>query len=117
MKHKTIFTLLSLFIFTYNINAQQKSTWEEIQDEFQPLTKPEHGMQLHLGPFDIQPNFEREFFYYLPLNNNEEIFINRVEINMRRGSHHFIAYQLKTQQSMRLVEQLKACNLYEAKRP
>ncbi len=65
--------------------------------EFQPLLPPEHGVQLHLGPFDVQPNFEREFFYYLPLNNKEEIFINRVEINMRRGSHHFIAYQFNSE--------------------
>lgn len=61
--------------------------------EFQALDRPRHGVQLHLGPFDIQPNFEREFFYYLPLNNNEEIYINRVEIIMRPGSHHFIAYR------------------------
>ncbi len=65
--------------------------------EFQALAAPEHGVQLHLGPFDVQTNFEREFFYYLPLNNNEEIFINRIEINMRRGSHHFIAYQFNSE--------------------
>ena len=60
--------------------------------EYQPLDPPENGFQLHLGPFEIQPNFEREFFYYTDLNLTEDVFVNRIQIEMRPGSHHFILY-------------------------
>ena len=65
----------------------------EIYDpEFEPLEIPENGLQIHLGPFEILPQQETEFFYYTALTNEEEKFINRVEIEMRTGSHHFILY-------------------------
>ena len=60
--------------------------------EFARLTPPASGVQLNLGPFDIPTENEREFFYYEPLNNDEELYVNRVEITMREGSHHFILY-------------------------
>ncbi len=60
--------------------------------EFEALPLPVSGIQVHVGPFDVQPNFEREFFFYEPLYNNEDIYVNRVEMIMRSGSHHFIAY-------------------------
>jgi len=49
-------------------------------------------MQYHIGPFDVYPNTEREFVYYVP-PIQEEYFVKRVEIAMAPGSHHFIAYQ------------------------
>jgi hypothetical protein len=61
-------------------------------DDFVPLLAPAEGFQLHLGPFDVFPQGEREFFYYQGLGNDEPIYIDRVEITMRRGSHHFILY-------------------------
>ena len=59
---------------------------------FIALQEPEQGMQFHLGPFEVQPGGDREFFYYEPSIANEDIFIKRVEISMRPGSHHFIFY-------------------------
>ncbi len=59
---------------------------------FQPLTAPERGLALRLGPFDVAPNFEREFFYFEPSVSAEDLFIDRFEISMRPGSHHFILY-------------------------
>lgn len=53
---------------------------------------PVHGTQLHLGPFEVYPHNEREFFYYQALNNPTAVYIERVEIAMRPGSHHFILY-------------------------
>ena len=65
----------------------------EVYDpNFQPLTPPENGVQIHLGPFEVLPQQETEFFCYTSLNNDEEKFVNRVEIEMRTGSHHFILY-------------------------
>jgi len=60
--------------------------------EFVPLDPPILGMQYHIGPFDVYPNTEREFLYYVP-PVQEEYFIRRVEMAMAPGSHHFIAYQ------------------------
>ena len=34
--------------------------------EFSPLDIPETGVQYHIGPFDVYPNSEREFLYYVP---------------------------------------------------
>ena len=60
--------------------------------EFEAPPVPARGIQLHLGPYDVAPNFEREFYYYQPLDNDEELFVNRVDIAMRSGSHHLILY-------------------------
>ena len=56
---------------------------------FAPPTPPARGVQLHLGPFSVSPDFEREFFSYAPLDNASELFIERIEIVTSPGSHHF----------------------------
>ena len=59
---------------------------------FEPLDPPAMGVQYHIGPFDVYPNTEREFLYYVaPIDG--EYFVKKVEIAMSPGSHHFIAYQ------------------------
>ncbi|HIC01252.1 MAG: hypothetical protein VCF25_29355 [Candidatus Poribacteria bacterium] len=62
------------------------------QVAFVPPLPPKEGKQLHVKQFEIQPNSEREFFYYQPLNNPEPIYINQVEVSMKPGSHHFLIY-------------------------
>jgi hypothetical protein len=59
---------------------------------FRPLEPPVRGIHMKLGPFPVQPKFEREFNYYEPNPNTDTVYINRVEISMRPGSHHFILY-------------------------
>ena len=63
-----------------------------IPPEFTPQEPPKNGIQLHIKPFEVQPNFEREFFQYTKLNISENIYANRIQIEMRAGSHHFILY-------------------------
>tara|TARA_Y100000590_G_scaffold467718_1_gene647606 strand:+ start:653 stop:2338 length:1686 start_codon:yes stop_codon:yes gene_type:complete len=60
--------------------------------DFIPLDPPAMGIQYHIGPFDVYPNTEREFLYYVPPIDGE-YFIKRVEMSMAPGTHHFIAYQ------------------------
>jgi hypothetical protein len=62
--------------------------------KFEPLTPPVvgKGMQLSLPLFEIAPNFERELFMYRQANNATPLLVNRIEIKMRAGSHHFILY-------------------------
>lgn len=59
---------------------------------FEALPQPAKGIQLRLGPFEVAANYEREFLYYSPLNYSEDVFIKRVEVAMRPGSHHFLLY-------------------------
>lgn len=59
---------------------------------FSPPAPPATGRQLHLGPFPVSPHFEREVFYYVPLGNDSDLYVNRIEVAMRPGSHHFLAY-------------------------
>ncbi len=61
-------------------------------DEFTAPNPPSQGVQVHLDQFDVNPNFERELFKYQDLNNPEDLYVNRIEIIMRQGSHHFILY-------------------------
>jgi hypothetical protein len=50
------------------------------------------GFQMHLAPFTVNPNFERELFVRKPVGNTETIYVNRFKISMRPNSHHFILY-------------------------
>ncbi len=60
--------------------------------DFGPLEVPENGIQIHLPPFDVPPQFERELFYYVEIDTQDFLYINRITTTMRPGSHHFIVY-------------------------
>ena len=59
---------------------------------FEPLEIPENGIQIHLPPFDVPPQFERELFYYVEIDTPGYVYVNRIASTMRPGSHHFIVY-------------------------
>ena len=59
---------------------------------FEILEEPEFGLQLHMGPFEVPPSGDMELLSYENPNYTEDVFINRVKISMRPGSHHFIIY-------------------------
>ncbi len=63
-----------------------------VTSPFEPLEPPASGYQFHIEPFEVKPNRDREIFIYQNLFNTEPIFVNRVEIAMSPGSHHFILY-------------------------
>jgi hypothetical protein len=57
---------------------------------------PAQGLQLHLRPFAIDPKTEREIFVYnQSVNAQDTLYVNRVDISMREGSHHFILYKFR----------------------
>jgi len=62
---------------------------------FRPLEKPVQGYQLKLGPFDVAPNFNREFFVFQKVGNLVDTYVKRFEIEMRAGSHHFLIYNFR----------------------
>jgi hypothetical protein len=61
---------------------------------FAPLVAPPagKGFQLHVDPFQVQPDFERELFVYRGLGNAEAVYVNRIETRMRVNSHHLVLY-------------------------
>jgi hypothetical protein len=61
-------------------------------EDFAPLAAPApgEGYQLMIDPFEIKPNFEREIFVYKSLANEEEFYVNKITMKMRRNSHHFL---------------------------
>jgi hypothetical protein len=66
----------------------------DIPAEFTPLAKPAagKGYQMHIAPFPIQANFEREFYIRKDLGNTEEVYLSGFEMKARPGTHHMIAY-------------------------
>lgn len=65
------------------------------------------GFQMVLDKFDVAPNFEREFFTRKPLGNTETVYVNRVQISMRPGSHHFILYGFRDQKNLAPLSQVR----------
>ena len=100
MNKKILFIIL-LFFFAcednitseeengHNHDGHDHSSGDTI---FTPLSPPENGFQLRFGPMEINPNSEREVFQYTDIGHTEDIYVNRVEFEMRPGSHHFILY-------------------------
>ena len=72
--------------------------------EFEPLPLPENGVQFHLGPFEVPPQFERELFYYTEVDTQGILFVNRIETALASGSHHFIVYTYDDDLSFQLPE-------------
>jgi Copper type II ascorbate-dependent monooxygenase, C-terminal domain len=72
---------------------------KEIPDNFVPPAAPAPGAgyQMHMPAFPIPPQFEREFFCRLPLNNPEDLYATGFEVKMRPGTHHLILYNFKNQ--------------------
>ena len=64
------------------------------EPEFIPLDPPEHGFQLHVGPFEVwlEEIFDREFLFFVPLVTETDLFVKRYEISYRPGSHHFLIF-------------------------
>ena len=60
--------------------------------EFEQLEIPDNGLQVHIPPFNVTPQSDREIFYYVELDTQDYVYVNRITTTMRPGSHHFILY-------------------------
>ena len=69
---------------------------------YEPLSVPAAGtgFQMTVTPFDIQPKFERELFTRKMVGNTGDVYVNRYEIKMRNGSHHFVAYDFRNKNTL-----------------
>lgn len=59
-----------------------------------PPLSADSGIQLHIEPFPIPANFEREIFLRKDLNNSEDIYVNKIRSLCRPGTHHFVLSSL-----------------------
>lgn len=60
--------------------------------EFIPLPAPVSGFQLHLLPFDIPANSNREIFVTQNSPLASGTYVSGYDVKMRNNSHHFILY-------------------------
>ncbi len=95
MKMKLIIGLAILSI----VSCQKQITYKlsDVPNDFvglPPLPK-DSGFQLHIAPFPIPANFEREVFIRQDLGNTEDIYVNKIHSLSRPGSHHFVLSTLQ----------------------
>ncbi len=93
------YSVLSLLLASAMLFQSCEKTFDtyelsEIPADFVPLAKPAagQGYQMHIEPFPIQKNFEREFYVRKSLGNTEEVYMTGFEMKARVGTHHLIAY-------------------------
>ncbi len=72
-----------------------------------PVPPEGTGFQMKLDKFDVAPNFEREFFVRKSLGNTATVYVNRVQISMRPGSHHFILYGFRNNVNLPNIGQVR----------
>jgi hypothetical protein len=91
------FSMLAVFASVLLATACEK-TFDydnaEVPDDFTGLVAPVagSGFQIHVPPFPIPGNFEREWFMRLPIGNTEDIYVTKFQSKCRPGTHHLVAY-------------------------
>jgi hypothetical protein len=93
MKKFALFFILCTFLSSCEKTFDSYNV-ADIPADFAPLPKPVpgKGYQIHIDPFPVQANFEREFYMRKDLGNTEEVYLNGFEMKARPGTHHMIAY-------------------------
>ena len=57
------------------------------------LSVPERGEQLSIGPFDVPSGTEVQICRTLKMSNTEAVGVNRLQVSLAQGSHHFILFR------------------------
>lgn len=93
---KRYFALLPLLATTLFTACEKAFEYDnsEIPHDFVGLTAPAPGtgFQVHVPPFPVPPQFEREWFMRLPIGNTQDIYVTRFHSKCRPGTHHLVAY-------------------------
>jgi len=88
-----VVALMACFVFQACEKPFEYSL-DEIPSDFDGLEAPVlgEGYQIHVPPFPVPADFEREWFMRMAFGNTEEIYANRFLSKCRPGTHHLIAY-------------------------
>ncbi|MEO1382627.1 MAG: hypothetical protein AAFV78_05240, partial [Bacteroidota bacterium] len=89
-----IFTCLICSLLAFSACENSFKYDLESVPEFEGLEAPAEGAgyQVHIPPFPIPANYERELFIRLPIGNTEDIYVNKFDVLCRPGTHHLITY-------------------------
>ncbi|MFK7950214.1 MAG: hypothetical protein AB8G11_21670 [Saprospiraceae bacterium] len=94
-------TYFIILLFGITVLSCEKSLDYDLSDVpfFEGLAAPaaNEGYQIHLEPFPIPANFEREIFVRKSIGNTEDIYVNKFTALCRPGTHHLIAYGYKNE--------------------
>jgi Copper type II ascorbate-dependent monooxygenase, C-terminal domain len=96
MKNAWFVSILAACLFASCERAFEYNV-AEISKDFTPLAKPAagKGYQIYVPPFPVPANYEREWYMRMPIGNTEKIYVTSMEVKMRDGSHHMIAYPFR----------------------
>ncbi|MEN0050720.1 MAG: hypothetical protein AAF806_26880 [Bacteroidota bacterium] len=94
---KLLFSFYSLLLlFTFIVASCERTFEYDVADvpPFESLEAPAQGegFQIHVPPFPVPANYEREFYVRMPVGNKKHIYVNKFEVRCRPGTHHTIAY-------------------------
>ena len=81
---------------------------------FIPMAKPapSEGFQLSIDTFSIKPNSEREVFVRRNTPNTSSVYVNKITMQGRPNSHHFVLYGFQNTTILPPVNTLR--DLYNA---
>lgn len=86
--------MLCLALVVYSCEKSFEYQIEDVPDNFTELPAPREGegYQIHIPPFPVPANYERELFIRMPVGNTEDIYVKGFQSHCRPGTHHLIAY-------------------------
>lgn len=76
------------------VNETVLSNTSVCSQPFVPLAAPAaaDGFQLAINPFTVSPNTEREVFVNRVTPNTSTVYVNKITMQGRPNSHHFVLY-------------------------
>jgi hypothetical protein len=93
-------SILTVAALTTLLACNKGTTYKasDVPNDFEGLAAPEpgKGYQIHIQPFPLPANFEREIFVRVALGNEDSIYVNKIESKARTGTHHFLLNNITT---------------------
>ena len=81
--------LLSLLVVAVGCGGENTNP----QPVVQKLAPPENGKQVMFGPFNVAGGKEVQLCRTMKLDNEEPVGIDRINVLLNQGSHHFILFR------------------------
>ncbi|MEM6801955.1 MAG: hypothetical protein AAF696_11165, partial [Bacteroidota bacterium] len=87
--------LSCILFFSLTLSCERTFSYDpEDIPPFEGLSAPEpgKGYQIHVPPFPVPAQYEREIYIRMDVGNEEDIYVNTFNVLCRPGTHHMIAY-------------------------
>lgn len=93
-----------------NVIASYYGGFAEQRERVTPVPDPSEGYQLYFGPIFLLPGEEIEFDGKVPLYNNEDLEIHKLDLEMNKESHHMAIFKFKPGMDASVSPGLKRVN-------